>query len=393
MYNEVLVGQYLKLLGFNGLNNLPKSSLTQLSSWLSHNEERKNSYRDQWGNWDYPFTMNDFTKPYTDIFAKGLVNEIQSSWPKNAPFAICLTHDLDNITSSAHPPIAINNLKKRIFLSKNRKMKFFDQISLMKQIVKKNIFTTQNNPLWRFEDWLSLENSFGFKSTFFVFVRPDYGDALSIYDCNYNPNDLLVFDGVKMKAKDFWEELHQRGFEVGLHGSYHSSSNKNILQKQKNILEDSISSNVISTRQHYLHYDINTTPSIHSQCGIKVDSTLGFNRTIGFRAGTSFPYELLDSKGKETGVWEIPQIIMDGALFAPNALELNVDLAVKHSLKIMDQVENVGGCLTLNFHPEYIINDKYWNTYKIILQEAKRRGAYNNTVGGIYNYIQNKFIR
>jgi hypothetical protein len=84
---------------------------------------------------------------------------------------------------------------------------------------------------------------------------------------------------------------------------------------------------------------------------------------------------------------------MDGALFAPNALELNVDLAVKHSLKIMDQVENVGGCLTLNFHPEYIINDKYWNTYKIILQEAKRRGAYNNTVGGIYNYIQNKFIR
>ena len=385
------MNNYFALFGVNDLDTVPIELQKKTLNILSHSEERTAQLKDLWGNWEYPFTTQPYNTPYLDFEVQKHIKNKKSIWPNNAPFAICLTHDIDHVSSSAHPNIAINNLSKKLMFSTSINAKNQIRLQLLKQYLKKIITNVKSNELWCYEKWLELEASLGYKSTFFVFARPSSTKELSIYDCDYTPNNEIVFDGIKMKVKDFWKELHQRGFEVGLHGSYNSYNNELILKKQKEIIEESIGAEVISTRQHFLHYDIHKTPETHKRTGIKVDSSLGFNRAIGFRAGTSFPYEILDENGNGSGVWEIPQIIMDGALFTPNALELNVDLAVTHSLKIMDHVEQVGGCLTLNFHPEYINNEKYWTTYKLILQEAKRRGAYNDTVGGIYNYIQNNF--
>ena len=377
------IDQYLSFFGLNQKEINPKT-LTEVLNALNRQEERENNTRDEWGNWEFPFTKNNYHIPYIDN--KLITEQNKTIWPNNSPFALCLTHDLDSITSTATPQIAINHLKKLIATTPNKKPRL--KFQLLKQKLKKQLNQNIKDPLWHYEDWLDLETSFGYSSTFFVYVHPALKDS-SKYDCNYTPNDYLVFNNSKITAKEFWKELHNSGIEIGLHGSYNTYNNATLLNTQKQIIEEAIQSEIISTRQHYLHYDINTTPQIHNSVGLKIDSTLGFNRAVGFRAGSCFPYPILNSEYKETGVWEIPQIIMDGALFTPNALNLTTDLAIKKSIEIMDSVEKVGGCLTINFHPEYINNDKYWNTYKAILEEAKHRNAYNNTLKGIYNYTQN----
>ena len=70
--------------------------------------------------------------------------------------------------------------------------------------------------------------------------------------------------------------------------------------------------------QHFLHYDIRTTPAVHAEAGSKYDSTIGFNDNVGFRFGTCYPYHLYDLKAeKELPIMEISLIIQDGAMLNP----------------------------------------------------------------------------
>ena len=69
------------------------------------------------------------------------------------------------------------------------------------------------------------------------------------------------------------KEIHDRGWEIGLHASWYSYNDSSIFSKQKDELERVVDSQIISSRQHNLHFDIRYTPTILEQCGIKIDSS------------------------------------------------------------------------------------------------------------------------
>jgi hypothetical protein len=50
----------------------------------------------------------------------------------------------------------------------------------------------------------------------------------------------------------------------------------------------------------------------------------------------------------------------------------------------MDRVQAAGGCLTLNWHPNFIIEPLYWNTYTALLKEAARRDPWCGTLRDIH---------
>jgi hypothetical protein len=148
------------------------------------------------------------------------------------------------------------------------------------------------------------------------------------------------------------------------------------MQKEAAQVSEIINSNIISNRQHCLHFDIETTPSVISSCGIKVDSSLGFNRSIGFRAGTSYPYFLTQKDGIKLDLLELPMHIMDSSLFRADCLALDENLAKKKCLNLINHVERVGGCLTINFHPNYITNKSWWSTFEFLVKELKERDIF-----------------
>ena len=71
--------------------------------------------------------------------------------------------------------------------------------------------------------------------------------------------------------------------------------------------------------------------------------------------------------------------IMDTALFTC-CLDYTEEQGVAHSIEIMDRVQAVGGCLTLNWHPNYIHEPRMWNSYRTLLAEAARRNPWCGTL-------------
>ena len=223
----------------------------------------------------------------------------------------------------------------------------------------------------------------GFHSSFFFF--PERVSAPHVYDCLYGFNDRMVWRGGRARVREVMREIAAMGWDVGLHGSYHSALREGLLRDQARQIEAAVGRPVLSTRQHWLHYDARVTPRLQADAGLLADSTQGFNRNVGFRAGTAFPYRCWDFE-RETPlpVLEIPQHVMDGALFTANALEYDAELAIRHCLQLMDEVAAVGGCLTLSWHPNTMVDARYWTVYETLLAEAAGRRAWGCSVAELH---------
>jgi peptidoglycan/xylan/chitin deacetylase (PgdA/CDA1 family) len=175
--------------------------------------------------------------------------------------------------------------------------------------------------------------------------------------------------------------MHSGGDDSG-DPSWYSFDDVNELKKQKEALEKALGHEVISIRQHYLHYDIRVTPAVHAKADFKYDSTLGFNDNVGFRFGTCHPWHLYHLKAEEElSITEIPLIIHDVAMLNPDkGMRLDEDTAFQYINQITEAVEKVGGVLTLLWHPDSIIKEDWWNLYLRTLYYLKKKDVWFGVV-------------
>lgn len=370
---------------------------TQIFEALSRAEEMETSHRDQWGCWDWQYSeaqrRGELYVPWVDRPLAQLRMEIQNLhqnrpleplWPDKKPFALCLTHDVDDVIAHVASRAIFHTIRGDCRSNLRWRTRAGRARVLMREWLRQLCANT-SRPLLNFEEWLKLEDSFGFKSTFFFF--PSRLLHRHPYDCQYQFHDIVRHGDTTMAVKEMMRTIDEAGWEIGLHGSYHSAIESGLLTDERQQIEMIVGHAIVSTRQHWLHYDVQVTPRLQAEAGFKVDSTQGFNRSIGFRAGTAFPFWCWDHQAGQTlPILEIPQHIMDGGLFTTNALQYNESLAIKHGVEFMDAVERVGGCLTLSWHPHNVTNEKYWMVYKTLLAEAARRNAWGCSVGDLYRW-------
>lgn len=389
---ERFVGQTLKA------DLIPEDLLELVFRELTRYEEWESNTRDQWGNWEWPYSQSArdgyLYIPRVDIAVqdwakKFCANKNVSRWPNNKPFAICLTHDVDLISRRATSKSFIAELVRRCWRAENGKLK------ILTSQLSRNIAKYFAGPIIRFHkkdeyhcfDYcMELERRFGFKSTFFFFA--ERLPVPHVWDCGYNYSDQLEFYGKKVSVSEMMREMLRRGWDIGLHGSYLSAENLSALINEKKQLEKCIEIPISAIRHHYLHCDVRITPFLHQQAGLKADLTVGFNRNIGFRSGTAYPYYCWDHKqGQPINVLQIPMHIMDGPLFGSYGLECDINMAIKYAFTLMDRVAEVNGCLTLNWHPSWLSQEPYAKAYQAILKEASKRDAWGCTVKSLMNVV------
>ena len=254
-------------------------------------------------------------------------------------------------------------------------------LNYIKTTLKQLIFSKKDDPIWNYEKWMQIEEKFGVCSTYFFFVRSK-NMPISLYDCDFKLDDTFKVDGKWLSVKEYIVELKKRGHEIGLHGSFTSAKEENVFRDQKECLEKIIKEEIVATRQHYLHFISELTPKIHIQNGIKIDSTLGLNRSIGFRMGTSMPF-LIEANGSY--LWELPLLFMDSAILGHQKLDL--ETAKVELDQLIKKVESVGGCLTVNFHPDYVNEPSYFDLYEYLLKLGKERNAYFGTCKEIFKIV------
>jgi peptidoglycan/xylan/chitin deacetylase (PgdA/CDA1 family) len=269
-------------------------------------------------------------------------------WSEGKPFAVCLTHDVDLISSHSFQQ-SVRKRAENIRNGLSMVTKARSLVGLVLDIVREIKHAKTQDPLHCYERWLEVEAAVGARSTFFFW--PGWGSVSKHHpsDCTYELTDRVAFDGQKCTVTEMIQEIDRRGWEIGLHPSWYSFDDAQEMKRQKAALEMALGHDVVSVRQHYLHYDIRVTPRVQADAGFKYDSTLGFNDNLGFRFGTCYPWRLYDLHAKaELPITEIPLIVQDGAMLNPTkGMRLDEETAFQYVEQIAEAVERVGGVLTL----------------------------------------------
>jgi hypothetical protein len=122
-------------------------------------------------------------------------------------------------------------------------------------------------------------------------------------------------------------------------------------------------------RMHWLYFD-SQAPATLEKAGFSYDSTVGYNETIGYRAGTTqvFKHAEVDR------LLELPLHIMDTALFYRSYMNLPNDQAGAAMLPLIENVTRFGGVLTINWHDRSLGPERLWDdAYLGLLRDLRTR--------------------
>ncbi len=239
-------------------------------------------------------------------------------------FAVCLTHDVDEIRRYRRPPLfsIIRSIRQR---NAKKAISIFCDYLKTKACLKQDIYHDT------FDYIINLEKQYGFRSSFYFMVS---GERYSIGD---------------PWLKGLMEKLKNNKFEVGIHPSGNAFNKPDVLKSEKHKLEKVAGKEIIGGRQHYLRWQVPESWSVWEVAGLQYDTTLGFADYPGFRSGICCPFKPFDIFGNRIiNLWEIPLVVMDGTLI--DYRKLSSDDGFKILLKLLDTVERYGGVFVLLWH-------------------------------------------
>lgn len=283
-------------------------------------------------------------------------------YPDDRKFAVCLTHDVDEI----YPPL------NHALLSSFHHLKNLNFIGIRDQFFWK-IKGKQCSPYLNFQEIMALEERYGAKSTFyFIAAERDFRRF------RYRIEDL----------EDDLGQIVDRGWDVGLHGSYYAYNDLAEMKREKARLEKTLGRGVIGYRNHYLRFSVPKTWELLAEAGFKYDTTLGYPDAVGFRSGICHPFRPYNSASeKPIEILEIPLCIMDTTLLDLEKQTGSMWKTIEH---LMDVTEKCGGVLTLLWH-----NDTFSSPFKgslgrlyiKTLAHAKEKGAWITSADEIWRWL------
>ncbi len=175
------------------------------------------------------------------------------------------------------------------------------------------------------------------------------------------------------------------GCEVGLHGidawvdSSKGREELEEIQRLTGVAE-------IGVRMHWLYYD-QQSPVALEKAGAAYDSTIGYNETVGYRAGTTQAYMPIEA----SRLLELPLHVMDTALFYPAYLALAPREARMLIGQMADNAVKFGGCLTINWHDRSVAPERLWGEYyRDLVEDLKSRGAWFATAGQTVSWFRKR---
>lgn len=277
---------------------------------------------------------------------------------EESPFALCLTHDVDR---------PYKRLSQSLYYAARERSPRHLCSAL-----------TGENPYWCFDDIMALERDLGVRSAFYfldephllsqpprAWVHPDeWVQHLGRYDPTSPPMSSLV------------QALDTGGWEVGIHGSYHTATDSERLRTEKLRLEALLGHNVGGIRQHYLRLKGTDTWRHHADLGFRYDASLGSSETYGFQHGYGLarPFE-------HESFLVFPLTLMESTLPDPAqspraAWDVCTDL--------LEEAAENRAVMTVLWHPRYFNELEFpgyqW-LYRRFIERAKSIGAWIGSPG------------
>jgi hypothetical protein len=290
----------------------------------------------------------DLTSPWIDQTAYNIFTRLQQHYPtlkaKERKFKFINTIDID------HAWLYKNKSWDKTGKSLLKKLLNFEWKELVNQI---NILSNgQPDPYFIYPYIRSLQ----IPTSYFI----SYGSG-SKWDTNHKPDNL--------KYQHLIQELDKNELNtLGLHPSYHSNKNPDILKKEKENLENLLQKKVLCSRQHFIKLKLPDTYNCLIDLGIREDFSMGFQDHTGFRAGTCTSFYWFDLlKNKVSDLKIHPFCVMDVSL--KNYMNLSVREAEDEVSNLIRSVKNVNGTFISIFHNDSLSGHGEWKTWKSLYEK------------------------
>jgi hypothetical protein len=194
----------------------------------------------------------------------------------------------------------------------------------------------------------------------FFFLSGKYGR----FDKNISPTHPAM--------KELVAKVH-RNYAVGIHPSYGSEGNGNVLQFEISTLKKLVNDNVTISRQHFLKLRFPETYRALIENGIEEDYTMGYASLPGFRAGTCTPFLFFDLLAEsETSLRITPFQVMDGTL--NQYMNMSTIEAFEVCKNLIQEVKHVNGTFVSLWHNESLSEMREWKGWSKVfyklLEEA-----------------------
>ncbi len=249
------------------------------------------------------FHQRPIVDEYTDFIWNLLKQLGYEGERKERKTEIVATHDIDFFERYHNTSKIIRALAGDIFKRGSLKM-FFQTIVVNINIKRRE----REDPFDTFDEFMNRSEKMGVKSRFYFIAG-----KLNETDVHYDIQHPRVVKKIK--------EIKERGHIVGIHGSYDSYNNPEQFQKELERLQNITNGAITEGRQHFLRFRNPDTWRMYEKAGLKIDSTMGFSRHVGYRCGTGETFPVLDILHRQKlNLKEMPLIVMDCAI--PDKQEL-----------------------------------------------------------------------
>jgi hypothetical protein len=271
-------------------------------------------------------------------------------WAGIEPFqhaaAVRLSHDVDAISKTV--PIRIKQGAFRAVAAARRRT---GETSGAIQ------FMSRRSDWWHIDDVLRLEGQAGIDSTFNVFADPRHR----------SPRRWLLDPGYRLDSSQgirLIDTLLRSGSEVGLHPSFDSWRNADLLAEQREHLEQHLGRPVNRVRQHWLRFSWERTWAAQAAAGL----TLMFNDRSGFRNSAAIewrPWNTLTGSSHE--IHASTSCFMDSHQYNYSDLVGTSRIAAR---TLVDELRAVGGTAEFLWHPHTLNPDFGWRPGFVQLIDA-----------------------
>lgn len=310
---------------------------------ISRYEEYLPHQTDIYGRYDYresiAYKNNFIDLPLVNIWIDILANKIKATLPSivlhQPPFKTLVSYDVDMAWSYKNKGLVrglgglilkpcLKRLRVLLGLSKDP----FDCFDFIQEKNKKN----------------KLETIY-----FFLVAQ-----KISKYDKNSSPN--------KKPMRKLIQQIAEQN-NIGLHPSWRSNSNIEVLKKEKVILEAISNKFILNSRQHYIKFNLPETYSALINSGISNDFSMGYGSINGFRASVASSFFWFDLKeNKTTSLRLYPFCFMDAT--SHYSLKHSAEEGLKQLLYYKDICQKVNGLFIPIFHNTIIGDEAEFKGWK-----------------------------
>lgn len=280
-------------------------------------------------------------------------------WPHAHPFALFLSHDVDQIHDREFFRILadVNHIRRMMFQgeSGNKRQAF--------QRILRALFNPR--PVgWDVRRVLEIESHFGFTSTFYILHDP--------YGSRHGPRYTLQCKGIHQIV----ENVKNAGGEIGVHGGYYRFNNADAYRESLDMIEKEFGVSCAGIRNHYLRFSFPDTWRAQEAAGFFYDATFGHADRLGPRDGRQFPFRPVDPEsGRELNLTVLPLTVMDTTLF--RYLNLDRHQALDAAWEAIQPVIDAGGLVSLLWHNNFFAEPEYEDWEWVYMQLLERLALLN----------------